>query len=130
VARAGRGVRPRQGRQGTLGGLALVRPRRVPKSGPGSDRGHSRAPRSLSPHRLLVGVCAIHSSSSLTLPSHVLSSPHHPNRINRDKLILGYSYTRGPSTTSSQTPYRRKNYRHHYSPLGIPGRIYPPLIIL
>jgi hypothetical protein len=40
VVRAGRGIRPRQGRQGMPGGLALVRPHRVPKSGPGSDRGH------------------------------------------------------------------------------------------
>jgi hypothetical protein len=55
------------------------------------------------------GVYGIHSTSSLSLASHTLSSPQHPNRKTRGLPPVppsqDYSYTRGPSSASSQTSY-------------------------
>jgi hypothetical protein len=57
------------------------------------------------------GVYTTHSSSSLSLASHTMSSPQHPKRRSKTRELppvpssQGYSYTRGPPSTSSQTSY-------------------------
>ena len=75
------------------------------------------------------GVYATHSSSSLSIASHTLPSPQHPNRRARELPPVpppqGYSYTRGPSSTSSHTsylPHRRASHDEPPPPLPpLPG---------
>ena len=57
------------------------------------------------------GVYTTHSSSSLSLASITISSVQHPNRRSKTRELppvpssQGYSYTRGPPSTSSQTSF-------------------------
>jgi len=95
--------------------------------GPASEtpsRATSRLSSNTDNHSARQGIYAVNSSSSLSLASHTLSSPLHPNRRTRDLPPVphsqGYSYNRGPSSTSSQTSYMPQRRASQDEPPPLP----------